>query len=325
MIGPHAVTAELVAVLVAVTEGTPRVLLLEGAVPLAPLLLPSGPFEGADRSLQSSIRAWLGRRTGQMPLYLEQLYTFADRDRLRPSGGDDGGLRRVISVSYLALAREGGPALAREGRGSSAKAGWHDWYDFFPWEDRRVGTATAEAARRALRPWIGERSDRLARADLLFGPARGNGEAAQPDGDAGCDEGWDEDGALARYELLHEAGLVAEAGARAGAALGVPLGRDHRRILATAIARLRAKIRYRALVFELMPPSFTLLELQTAMEGLAGRRLHKGNFRRLVAAQDLIEETGETARAGGRPARFYRFRGARLAERALGATRLPRG
>ena len=313
MIGPHAVTAELVAVLVAVTEGMPRVLLLDGAVPSAPRLLPSGPFEGADRSLQSSIRSWLARRTGQTPLYLEQLYTFADRDRLRPSGGDDGGLRRVISVSYLALAREGGR--------SSTKADWHDWYDFFPWEDRRGGPASAEAARRALAPWTGGMSDRLARVQLVFGPERG--DAAVPE--EGGDEGWDEDGALARYELLHEAGLVGEAGARPGVALGMPLGRDHRRILATAIARLRAKIRYRALVFELMPPSFTLLELQTTMEGLAGRRLHKGNFRRLVAAQDLIEQTGETARAGGRPARLYRFRGARLAERALGATRLPQG
>ncbi len=306
MIGPHAITAEVVAVLVAVTEATPRVLLLGGggggggSRPL----LPSGPFEGTGRSLQASLRAWLARRTGQTPLYLEQLYTFADRDRLRPSGGDDAGLRRVISVSYLALAREGGPL--------PANAAWHDWYEFFPWEDRRRGARAARRAQAALGSWSGADRDRAARVAFLFGR----------DGDGG-DDRWDEDGALARYELLHEAGLVAESGAGTADALGTALARDHRRILATAIARLRAKIRYRALVFELMPPSFTLLELQTSMEALAGRRLHKGNFRRLIAAQDLVEETGETIRAGGRPARLYRFRGERVVERALGATRLP--
>ena len=57
---------------------------------------------------------------------------------------------------------------------------------------------------------------------------------------------------------------------------------DHRRILATGMARLRAKIKYRPAVFELMPPTFTLLQLQVAVEALAGRGLHKQNFRRLI-------------------------------------------
>ena len=70
---------------------------------------------------------------------------------------------------------------------------------------------------------------------------------------------------------------------------------DHRRILATGIARLRAKIKYRPVVFELMPPPFTLLQLQRAVEALAGRLLHKQNFRRLIEQQGLVEETGESA------------------------------
>ena len=52
---------------------------------------------------------------------------------------------------------------------------------------------------------------------------------------------------------------------------------------AAAIARLRGKLKYRPVVFELMAPAFTLLELQRAVEALAGLRLHKQNFRRLVA------------------------------------------
>jgi hypothetical protein len=98
---------------------------------------------------------------------------------------------------------------------------------------------------------------------------------------------------------------------------------DHRRILATAIARLRAKIKYRPVVFELMPPSFTLLQLQRAVEALAGVKLHKQNFRRLVAQQGLVEETGRIVTAtGGRPAREVRFRQEVVLERLAPGVRL---
>ena len=63
---------------------------------------------------------------------------------------------------------------------------------------------------------------------------------------------------------------------------------DHRRILATGIARLRAKIKYRPVVFELMPAEFTLLQLQRSVEALAGRLVHKQNFRRLIEQQQLV-------------------------------------
>ena len=84
---------------------------------------------------------------------------------------------------------------------------------------------------------------------------------------------------------------------------------DHRRILATAIARLRAKLKYRPVVFELMPDEFTLTELQRTVEAISGRHLHKQNFRRLVESAALVEPTGETSTAtGGRPAALFRFR-----------------
>src|SRR5262249_47833083 len=86
-------------------------------------------------------------------------------------------------------------------------------------------------------------------------------------------------------------------------------GLDHRRILATAIARLRAKLKYRPVIFELMPPEFTLTELQTTVEAISGRHLHKQNFRRLVETGAMVEPTGETSTAtGGRPAALFRFR-----------------
>jgi hypothetical protein len=139
---------------------------------------------------------------------------------------------------------------------------------------------------------------------------------------------WDEEKVLERYELLYEAGLVEEFARDSGAVqsalrLGTAMQFDHRRILATAIARLRGKLKYRPLVFELMAPSFTLLELQRTVEALAGLRLHKQNFRRLVAEQGLVEGTGKfSAAARGRPAELFRFRREVLRERPAPGLRL---
>ena len=137
---------------------------------------------------------------------------------------------------------------------------------------------------------------------------------------------------LDRYELLYEAGLVEEARrdgreaalhATAFPALGEPMRFDHRRILGTAIARLRAKLKYRPVVFELMPPEFTLTDLQHTVEAISGRLLHKQNFRRLVETAALVEPTGETSTTtGGRPAALFRFRREVLQERPSPGLRL---
>jgi hypothetical protein len=66
------------------------------------------------------------------------------------------------------------------------------------------------------------------------------------------------------------------------------------------------------------------LQLQRSVEALAGRTLHKPNFRRLITQQALVEESGQTAAdTGGRPARLYRFRRDVVLERALTGTKLP--
>ena len=296
------VAVNLIAVLVAVDEERPRVLTVGGDA------LPSGPFALAHRSLQSGLRDWVEQQTDQSIGYVEQLYTFADRDR----GGDDPS--RMVSISYLGLTRE------QRSAGSRVRSIWLDWYAFFPWEDHRAGRQPIHAAiEEALRRWVasaGEasnRRDRLARCAINFG--------FEP-------HGWNEELVLQRYELLFEAQLIPEAwrgGDSSGSLLpGRRMTGDHRRILATGIARLRAKIKYRPVVFELLAPAFTLFQLQRSVEALAGRLLHKQNFRRLIEAQNLVEETGEVSVAtGGRPAKLFRFRGDVLAEREVAGTKLP--
>jgi len=288
MANPGNAAIELTAVVVAVTGDEPRVLTVGDG-----LALPSGPFESGHRTLQSGLREWVELQTHHPLGYMEQLYTFADRDRAR-----DG---RVISISYLGLARE----VAAAGG-----ATWRNWYGFLPWEDWRNGEPALirSAILPRLADWAGKARARRQRVALAF-------------------ERWNEDLVLQRYELLFEAGLVPEAAREREVQdplPGLAMSQDHRRILATGIARLRAKIKYRPVVFELMPPNFTLLQLQRTMEALAGLRLHKQNFRRLIDQQGLVEETGGVSTAtGGRPARLVRFRREVLEERAIGGTKLP--
>jgi hypothetical protein len=107
---------------------------------------------------------------------------------------------------------------------------------------------------------------------------------------------------------------------------GAPMQFDHRRILATAMSRLRAKIKYRPVIFELMPDSFTLFELQRTVEAILGSHLHKQNFRRLVASSGLVEPTGDVRTAtGGRPAKAYRFRREVVLERPAAGVRVKGG
>ena len=104
--------------------------------------------------------------------------------------------------------------------------------------------------------------------------------------------------------------------------VGEAMRDDHRRILATAIGRLRAKLKYRPVIFELMADSFTLTALQTTAEAISGRPLHKQNFRRLVESGALVESTGETTHTTGRPAVLFRFRREVMAERPSPGLRL---
>lgn len=288
---------ELVAVLVALRGDEPQVLTVESGTQSP--ALPSGPLHASHRSLQAGLRTWVETQTGRELGYVEQLYTFADRDRTVAGG-------RVISVSYLGLTTIG-----------HSPSGWRCWYDFFPWEDRRDGRGDAvrHVVVARLLAWAeeaeaGQASTRRQRCAVAFGL----------DG-----RSWSPELCLQRYELLYEAGLIPESSEPQGEPVeGARMLHDHRRILATGLARLRAKIQYRPVVFELMPAAFTLGQLQAAVESLAGTRVHKQNFRRLVEQQNLVEDTGAQATAtGGRPAKLVRFRRELQLERQIAGTKLP--
>ncbi|MGH6969364.1 MAG: NUDIX hydrolase [Stellaceae bacterium] len=303
---PAALAIGLCAAIVAATGDEPRILVIR--TPSGLDALPSGPFEARHRTLEAGLRNWVERQTHQALGYVEQLYTFGDRDRRETDGAGAG---RALSMAYLALVHAARPA-------GTAAASWQSWYRYFPWEDWRAGRpAQIDAIEQRVGNWAaagGQLREERLRLNFGLGGAR-----------------WNEERVLERYEMLYEAGLVPERrGDRGeGAPLpervtGIAMAIDHRRVLATAIARLRGKIKYRPVVFELMPPSFTLSELQRGVEALAGVRLHKQNFRRLVEGQGLVEETGETrSETGGRPARLMRYRREVLVERLAPGVRLP--
>jgi 8-oxo-dGTP diphosphatase len=93
-----------------------------------------------------------------------------------------------------------------------------------------------------------------------------------------------------------------------------PLAFDHAKILDYALTRLRYKLEYTAVGFQLLPPTFTLSALQQAYEVVLGVELDKRNFRRKILEAEVIEETGEYQTGDGRPAMLYRYRPGAVAE-----------
>lgn len=280
--------------------------------------LPFGPFAPrAHRTLEIGLREWVKRQTGIELGYVEQLYTFGDRGRHAEPGG-----AHTLSVGYLALSR----GATEEMMG----AHWSPWYAYFPWEDWRDGKP--EILTEEIEPRLKEWAERPPRPNES---ARALRRPERLKIGFGIGGGWDEEKVLERYELLYEAGLVDEAkrDGRSAASqwdetpeLGRPMALDHRRILATAMGRLRGKLKYRPLVFELLPPEFTLYDLQKTVEAISGTLLHKQNFRRLVEKGGLVEPTGNVStETGGRPARLYRFRREVVLERPAPGLRVKAG
>jgi 8-oxo-dGTP diphosphatase len=87
-----------------------------------------------------------------------------------------------------------------------------------------------------------------------------------------------------------------------------PLAYDHRAVVRTALARLRAKLAYTNLVYMLLPPSFTLGELQEMYEAILGRRLDRRNFRKKILSLGLLAHAAGERRGPHRPAALYAFR-----------------
>ena len=314
----------LSAVIVSVDQYEPRVFIVRGAehalsVGIVPAkeegdALPFGPFDpGAHLTLEQGLRIWVKDQTPVMPGYVEQLYTFGNHGRY---AGQKDSEPRVVSIGYLALTHQAKID-------TSEKVFWGNWYSYFPWEDWRQGKPAmiGDAIEPGLNRWINnaetkeEKSRRRTRVHLCFGTK---------------EAGWDDEKVLERYELLYETRLVYEAlrdkNLKNDGVL--PPGRsmlyDHRRILATAMGRLRGKLKYRPVVFELMPEEFTLFDLQKTVEAISGHILHKQNFRRLVESSGMVEEVSgkKSAVAGGRPAALFRFRRDVLLERPAPGVKL---
>ena len=298
--GEHGVRIGLSAVVMALRDHQLAVLTTGGSGDEAggDIALPFGPFDPSrDRTFELSLRAFVTAQTGFRSGFVEQLYTFGDAGRASPRPTPGPERQREISVGYLALTRDAATADA-------ADAHWTPVFDIFPWEDRRDAANPALARiLEGLRDWGGDDARRTARIDVLFA--------------VGPDRRWNEERVLERYELLYEAGVVPEAirdggvATSASTAPGRPMASDHRRILATGLGRLRSKLKYRPVLFELTAETFTLSELQAAAEAVAGLPLHKQNFRRGVERTGLVEPTGRLSTGtGGRPAELFRFTGA---------------
>ena len=235
---------------------------------------------------------------------------------------------RVVSTAQLALVRtEQGEAPPAAGDDAD-DARWTDVYDYLPWEDLRGvrGRTASERVRRALVAWASEQKDageQGERVERAFGA-----EGAR----------WNEELVPDRYRLLRDAGLVEEAlrdqwgrvdgDAPANAAFGRTMAFDHREMLADALGRLRGKLKYVPRVLQaLVGDRFTLDELQDACEAVAGRPLHRANFRRTVTSvrSALVVATGESRESPGPGVdpKLYAFRDEVVAARLDVALRMP--
>jgi hypothetical protein len=322
---PDASTVEigLNAAIVAVVDNEPVVLVVrDTADPSSPEGLPFGPFEPLEhRTLEGGLRSWVAQQAGLDLGYVEQLYSFGDRGRHAEPGD---AAPHMVSIGYLALTEASQIQEMQRGL-------WRSWYHYFPWEDWRKGRP--EILETELEPRLREWAERPPLKAAPARPVRRQDRIRMCFGLDGAT--WDEEKVLERYELLYEAGLVEEArrdGREASLSwspaprFGAMMRFDHRRILATAIGRTRAKIKYRPVIFELMPGEFTLFELQKTVEAILGPHLHKQNFRRLVEGAGLVEPTGDVkTRTGGRPAKLYRFRKEVLLERPAPGVRVKPG
>jgi hypothetical protein len=316
------------AAIIAMVDNAPSILRIPGDGASAIDALPFGPFDPAvHQTMELGLRQWVEEQTGLKLGYVEQLYTFGDRGRYFPDSSNN---PHVVSVGYLALTRfreEQEAKLRRSG------ASWKDCYQFLPWEDWREGRPAVldDVILPALADWVNMRGNKSVAAGLATLDQGSRNRVRIAFGLEGV--AWDEERVLERYELIYSAGLVEEAvtdgrieQTKVSHVLGHSMIHDHRRILATALARLRSKLKYRPVIFEMMSDEFTLLALQQTVESILGRAVHKQNFRRLVEANQLVEPTGKTSLStGGRPAALFKFRREVMAERPAPGLRLGRG
>ncbi len=298
---------KLNAVIVALGETNPMVLRIAGSDDVVADALPGGEFDPENQpTLGSALRHHVKIQTGMMPRHIEQLSTFGNLTRQNETNEVKG---HTISVGYLVATPFTDPFSPPEG---TPKASWKSLYSFFPWEDWRKGRPEIldNIIIPALNKWRNNagaysHDETGLSSDSQIKQAFGLGSKK-----------WDETQALKRYELIYDAGLVEES-VRDGKYkerqiqdhLGSAMRYDHRRMLATAIVRLRQKLQRHLTLPEFLPDVFTLTQLQNSVEKFRGIELHKQNFRRQIDNEELVVQTNEfTKGTGGRPAALYQFR-----------------
>jgi 8-oxo-dGTP diphosphatase len=118
---------------------------------------------------------------------------------------------------------------------------------------------------------------------------------------------------VAFFALIASADLRLAAGTDAAEARWFPtaalpaLAFDHRRIVDYAVERLRNKLEYTTVGFQLLPAKFTLGELQTVYEAILAKRIDKRNFRRKIQLLGILTPLRESRATGRRPAQLFRF------------------
>ncbi|HEX5437890.1 MAG TPA: NUDIX domain-containing protein [Gemmatimonadaceae bacterium] len=221
-------------------------------------------------------------------------------------------VRRVtVSVDVVLLAMHG-PQLAvllRRRTDSTMREGWE-----LPWEMLRQADTLTTAAARVARTALGARPALLEQVAAF-------GERRRHPGKAELSVAY-----LALADVLPAApayGITTWAPVR-----GLPaLPPAQRGIVQAALAAARDRLDRSPVAFRLLPPAFTLSELQAVYEVLLGRQLHKASFRRALRAAGLVEPTSEWRSEGrGRPAQLYRYaprahRGPRRGVRLEGLSR----
>ncbi len=298
---------ELTACLLSVDGDEPVVLLDEGCPTKASF--PSLAFDpDAHECLDSDVHKWVQGSTGLEVGRLEQVHTArrsSAADRLDYASS-------ALSIGFLGL-------VPPQQRSTAMSGVWSRCLDFMPWEDRRrYGGLTGHER-------IGHALLERLHASTLVGELAIERRARRIKSAFGLDGAvWDETATLERCALVQSlTETPAEVTVMAlDAVPPIDLVPDHLQILAAALGRLRARFRVRPIPVDLVPPVFTLLDLQRSAEAILGPSLHKQNFRRYVEGAGVIEATGTMRQqTGGRPAQLFRFRRDGVQERRLASRR----
>ncbi len=166
-----------------------------------------------------------------------------------------------------------------------------------------MGESLETAARRELLEETGAKVDFLEQLYTFGGPGR------DPRGRVVS---------VAYYALVSSSSYEVVGGSDASEAVWVPIDKalkrkmafDHAKILKMGMERLSGKVRYEPIGFNLLPPKFTLSQLQRIYEIVSGRKWDKRNFRKRIRnllATEILTDTAEMAVTSGRPAKLYRF------------------